>query len=305
MAGGRPRGDASTCWRAGKGAAAHAVDEDLDARRAVRRRRAAYGWPRPRRRRWRGPARGPRNARSSAKARRSWASVSGHSWLRCAMVRRLATVRWQRPSARVGRGRDGRGIGRPHRRGGEGGGAERVAAPSSTLGAERGQPVAVRAGGAAAAGPAPGRGRDCARILAMPCSAAARGMARRRPLLAVAARLPRLRPGIIVARPDDAVEIDLDAAPCSAADREEACRPARGRAAAALAGSSVAAAVGVGRDLAVAGGEIGEPAGARAASSRPSASSPVPASVSSRASRTVRIWSVGADMVGPPSKMST
>src|SRR3546814_10724951 len=40
----------------------------------------------------------------SAKARRSCASVSGHSWLRCGIVTRLATVRWQRPSAVSGAG---------------------------------------------------------------------------------------------------------------------------------------------------------------------------------------------------------
>ncbi|GAA3270398.1 hypothetical protein GCM10020258_44140 [Sphingomonas yabuuchiae] len=40
----------------------------------------------------------------SAKIIRSCASVAGHSWLRCGMVSRLATVRWQRPSRVSGAG---------------------------------------------------------------------------------------------------------------------------------------------------------------------------------------------------------
>ena len=35
----------------------------------------------------------------SANASRTCASVAGHSWLRCGIVTRFATVRWQRPSA--------------------------------------------------------------------------------------------------------------------------------------------------------------------------------------------------------------
>ena len=42
--------------------------------------------------------------RVAAKASRSCASVAGHSWLRCGMVRRLATVRWHLPSAVSGAG---------------------------------------------------------------------------------------------------------------------------------------------------------------------------------------------------------
>ena len=48
---------------------------------------------------------GPWTAKASlAKASRSCASVAGHSWLRCGMVRRLATVRWHLPSAVSGAG---------------------------------------------------------------------------------------------------------------------------------------------------------------------------------------------------------
>ena len=86
-----------------EGAARHAIDEDLDAGLAMRRRQPhviGRALVAERRR----DRRVDREMRAIAKATRSCASVAGHSWLRCGMVRRLATVRWHLPSAVSGAG---------------------------------------------------------------------------------------------------------------------------------------------------------------------------------------------------------
>ena len=242
-------------------------------------------------------------ARRRRRRARSCASVSGHSWLRCAMVRRLATVRWQRPSARVGRGGDGRRIGRPHRRGRESGGARagpapprrRCRAPRASRGSGRGC----------------GRSMPCARPSRRLCAHLLDALQRRRAregdvaLVGGGGEVAEAEAGIIVARPDDAVEIDLDQRHQLSARPRGRCRPARGRAARRSPASSVAVPSAPRRDMAVAGGEIGEPRRRRASSARrPARRRCRPGSA--RAPRgSVRIWSVGADMVGPPSKMST
>ena len=123
------------------------------------------------------------------------------------MVRRFATVRWHLPSAVSGAG-------------------ETVAALAAHI-AEADMAFAASAGSACSivvpSSDSQGRsGRGCgtnrpwvspsamlARILSSPCSAAARGSDTCK-ALRVEARLPKLRPGIIVARPDDPVEVDLD-----------------------------------------------------------------------------------------------
>ena len=203
----------------------------------------------------------------------------------------------------VGGGRDGRGIGRPHRRGGESGGAERRRAPP-----RRRSPSAASQ---ARSGRRCGRNRPWARprrrlcrIFARPCSAAARGMGDEA-LVGRRGEIAEAEAGIIVARPDDAVEIDLDAAP-SAADREEAVAGRRCRAARRPRGDRRRRAVlARSRHSRVAGGETGEPAGGEHhARSPPDRRRSTAAITSSRASRMVRIWSVAATIVGPPSKMS-
>ena len=168
--------DASTCWRAGKAPPRDAIDEDLDAPARRGRRTAAYGWPRLRRRTSAGPGAWTAKCRSSAKARRSWASVAGHSWLRCAIVLKLATVRWQRPSAVSGAGETvaalAAHIAEADKRIGGAAACRRSldasvpsAASQARLGRRCGQEQALRQA----------ERQDCARILATPCSAAARG----------------------------------------------------------------------------------------------------------------------------------
>src|SRR3546814_8508039 len=136
---------------------------------------------------------GPCTAKAvrSEKARRNWASVCGHSWLRCAMVTRLATVRCVRLSAVSGAG-------------------ETVAAlaahmEEADMAAARIYASALPTSVPSAASHAPsgrhwGRNSPCAsprrrldRIFSIPCNAAALGwdMA---PELRAEARLPRLRP---------------------------------------------------------------------------------------------------------------
>ena len=182
--------DASRCCRAGKAPARHAIDEHLDARLAVRRGAAACGWPRLRRRTPAGPAHAPRMHRC-AKASRSCASVAGHSWLRCGMVLRLATVRWHLPSAVSGAGETVAAL------------AAHIAEADMALAASTGSASSIVVPSSASQARS---GRGCgrkmpwarpsarlARILSMPWSAAARGCDTS-PALRVEARLPRLRP---------------------------------------------------------------------------------------------------------------
>src|SRR5690606_41929101 len=128
--------------------------------------------------------------RGSARAGRSWRSVSGHSCERCGIVTRLATVRWQRPSAVSGAG-------------------ETVAALAVHID-EADHAPAISTGSVcesaaivsshAALGRGRGTKNPCARpsatlprIFASPCRAAARGYDTS-PACAVAARLPKLSP---------------------------------------------------------------------------------------------------------------
>src|SRR3546814_4588166 len=85
-----------------KAPAADAIDEDLDPSASCPSHSriwfAAPSSPK-------GAGTGPCTEKAeSAKASRSCASVPCHSWLRCGIVIRLATVRWQRPSALSGAG---------------------------------------------------------------------------------------------------------------------------------------------------------------------------------------------------------
>ena len=128
----------------------------------------------------------------------------GHSWLRCGIVTRLATVRWHRPSAVSGAGETVAAF------------AAHIAEADSACACEmRSPPRHSRARGLssqASSGAARGRrmpwvspSARLARILAMPSSAAARGC----DLAGVARRgeVAGAQAGIIVARADDAVEL--------------------------------------------------------------------------------------------------
>ena len=167
---------------------------------------AACGWPRPRRRTRAAPAH-ERRTRVAAKASRNCASVAGHSWLRCGMVRRLATVRWHLPSAVSGAGETVAAL------------AAHIAEADMALAASPGSAFSIPAPSSASQARC---GRGCgtkmpwsnpsarlARILAKPFE---RGFARPRHLAGVLRRgeVAEAEAGIIVAGPDDAVEIDLD-----------------------------------------------------------------------------------------------
>ena len=205
-----------------KGAAGHAVDEDLDARLAMR-----WGQPHVIGRALVAECRRdrrdePRRAAGSANAICSCASVPGHSWLRCGMVRRLATVRWHRPSAVSGAGETVAALAAHiarcrHRIGGK----RRLGLLDRRP--ERGR--ASRGAGAGAAGRCPGASPSArfARILSSPerrrrgCDTCA-GVARR-------GDVAEAQPRIIVARADDPVEVDLAQRHLSASTRATSSSP--------------------------------------------------------------------------------
>ena len=206
-------------------------------------------------------------------------------------------------AAAVGRvrgGRDGGGVGRPHRRGREGGRAER-GGHLLDAGAELGQPGAV--------GPAVGEeqalGKAEAEIVPHLLQPLQRRRARVRDQALVGRRgdVAEAEARIIVARADDAVEIDLGERHL-AAHGEEGVAGLRCRAGRRFRGRACAVSSAEIADVAAAGGEIARAGRWRASCSCPSTLSPTVSSTSSRDSRTVRTWSVGAVMVGPPSKMS-
>ncbi len=243
--------EASTCWRAGKGPPRHAVDEDLDARRVVARAqphmigRALVA-----------------EGRGDGRVHREMRVVGeGEAELRQRRRPFVAAVR-HRPQVgdgevaaavrRVRRGRDGRGIGRPHRRGRERGGAQ-LAARLRRRRAELGQPGPVRARMRqqhALRQPEP-------QIVPHLLDALQRRGARIGDLALVRRRreVAEAEPGIIVARPDDAVEIDLDERHRSAPDREEAVAGLDAEQGGA-GGIERRHAVVAGGDSAVAGGEV-------------------------------------------------
>ena len=154
---------------------------------------------------------------SSAKIARSTRVVVGASSERWKCATRFAGVKCTRPSARVRRRADGRRVGDPHRRRRRARGEQRrrVARRAREHVAHRCRRSRARAAPAT-------YGRSCggstacakpraasARILARPCSAASRGLATCRALLLgreVAAREPR----VVVRRPRDAVEVDIE-----------------------------------------------------------------------------------------------
>ena len=221
----------------GEGAAADAVDEHLDPRLAVRRRRAAYDWPRPRRRRWPAPARAPRNAplgegeaelrqrlRPFVAAVRHGAQI-GDGQMAAAVAACRARARrsphWPPTSPRRRRRRRA-----AHRR------CVDRRSPSAASQARFGRGCGSKTPWAR---PSP----RLARIFSTPCSAAARGKS---DLAGIGGRgeVAEAEPGIIVARPDDAVEIDLAERHHLGARWRAAGRRARPRAARRRRRSSVA-----------------------------------------------------------------
>ena len=127
----------------------------------------------------------------SPNASRNCASVPGHSWLRCGMVRRLATVRWRSPSAGVGRGRHRCRIRGPHRRGRQRIRRHRRSESSTVVPSSASQDGLAVDEGRTFPAPARVRGwRAFSRCPAAPRLAAARPV----PALRVDARLPKLSP---------------------------------------------------------------------------------------------------------------
>ena len=149
---------------------------------------------------------GPWTAKSeAAKATRSCSSVCGHSWLRCGIVRKLATVRWQRPSPVSGAGETVAALAAHIAEADSASGEQRLG--GLERGAELVQPAAVgpRVGDEEAL-------REPERqVGAHLGDALQRGGAGLRDLLRVAGRgeVAQAQARIIVAWPDDPVEIDL------------------------------------------------------------------------------------------------
>ena len=137
----------------------------------------------------------------------SCASVSGHSWLRCAMVRRLATVKWQRPSAVSAAGETVAAFAAHIAE------AEKAAARSTSSASATSVPSSAEP---AFVGP-PVRKQDALgetepEIVPHLGEALQRRRARRGDpaLVRGGGEIAEAEAGIIVARPDHPVEIDLD-----------------------------------------------------------------------------------------------
>ena len=152
---------------------------------------AACDWPRPRRRTPAAPGRAPRNAvvgegqPQLRQRRRPFVAAVRHGL-------QVGDGQVALAVGGVGRGLDGRGIGRPHRRGAHRIGGERRLGLLDRR-AKLGEPRAVRPRRAARKCPAPARARGWRASCRGP-AAPPRAAARPRPALRVEARLPRLRP---------------------------------------------------------------------------------------------------------------
>src|SRR5205085_8620867 len=127
---------------------------------------------------------------------------------------------------RGGGGRDGRAIGRRSGRGGESGGTEPIG--PAILAAECGEPVSVRA----AVGEEDALGEAEAEIVPHLGDALQRRLARESGGAGIGGggEIAEAEPRIIVARPDDPVEIDLDQSHDFSAPRRGNYRPASSRA---------------------------------------------------------------------------
>ena len=207
-----------------------------------------------------------------------------------AIVRRLATVRWQRPSAVSGAGETVAALAAHIAEAEKAGGAQRCRAPPR----RRCRARPARRG----SGRRWGRRKPCARprreivphlLDALQRRGAREGDRRR---LGGRGEVAEAEPRIIVARPDDAVEIDLDQRHGSAPDGEEGVARLEAEQVGARRRRASPPRPRRHGHAAVGRGEIGRAARRRAASSRPSVPSRVPPSTSSRASRD------GADLVG-------
>ena len=237
---------------------------------------------------------------SLAKASLSCASVAGHSWLRCGMVRRLATVRWQLPSAVSGAGETVAAL------------AAHIAEADIALAARTGSasldrrcraPPATRGRAADAARKCPGQGRargwraSCRCPAARPRAAATPGprCASRRDCRGSARHNcgsgPMIPSKLISAQRHCCATVSTLVAEL----RPRAIRRRAGRWTMPFAGAADHAPSR--RGSPAAGPRPRAPCSSRLRRSR--------RSWRLRASRIVRIESVGAVTVGPPSKMST